>query len=365
MTLEFGGVLEDQSDSVVMDDARELMSFSTSDGEALRLDIESSAFLSPISVGGGLPSISLLSDANALVVTDTSNLIVNGDFENNPVNLDANGNGFGFFDEIEGWTPIFGQIEIQEGANSNSDLGVAGNGVLELATNQNAGVQQTVTVAEGAEGVHTLSLDHAQRNDDFSPAIFQVIVDGEVVATVTPERGTANTFAIDLDLAAGDHTIGLVEIGQNNGRGSLIDNVSLVATGAPLPPPPLEPQDLEISLADTQIAEDGSTIATITRTGEDGIDQPLTVTLDISGGNEAEAEFVEVTFAANQTSLDVAINGLIDGVVDGDQSVTVTASSGALSATTNLIVTDIDVAAPPPPPPVSYTHLTLPTIYSV
>ena len=174
-------------------------------------------------------------------------LIINGDFEDNPVNLDANGNGFGFFDEIEGWTPIFGQIEIQEGANSNSDLAAVGNGVLELATNQNAGVQQTVTVADGAEGVYTLSLDHAQRNDDFSPAIFQVVIDGEVVATVTPERGTSNTFTIDLDLDAGDHTIGLVEIGQNNGRGSLIDNVSLVATGTatPPPPPPLEPPGQE------------------------------------------------------------------------------------------------------------------------
>ena len=172
-------------------------------------------------------------------------LIVNGDFENNPVNLDANGNGFGFFDAIEGWTPIFGQIEIQEGANSNSDLGVAGNGVLELATNQNAGVQQTVTVADGADGIFTLSLDHAQRNDDFSPAIFQVVVDGNLVATVTPERGTTNTFTIDLDLDAGDHTIGLIEIGQNNGRGSLIDNVSLVASDGATPPPPPPPPEPE------------------------------------------------------------------------------------------------------------------------
>jgi len=73
--------------------------------------------------------------------TRGTNLIVNGDFENNPVALDSNGNGFGFFDAIEGWTPTFGQIEIQEGANTNSDLGVAGNGLVELAKNQNTGIR--------------------------------------------------------------------------------------------------------------------------------------------------------------------------------------------------------------------------------
>lgn len=274
---------------------------------------------------------------------DTNNLIVNGDFENNPVTLDANGNGFGFFDSIEGWTPITGQIEVQEGVVPTSDLGVAGNAVVELATDENVGIQQTVTIADGADGTFLLSLDHAQRSDDFSPAIFQIIIDGEVVATVTPESGTSNRFEIELDLDAGEHTIGFLEIGQSNGRGSLLDNVSLVSSTPPAGP---VPQDLALMLADTEIAEDGATVATITRTGEEGIDQPLTVQIEISGSDEAAPQITEVTFAANQTSLDVPINGLLDGVVDGDQSVTVTVSAGSLEASAALIVTDINT--PPP-----------------
>ena len=172
-------------------------------------------------------------------------LIVNGDFENNPVNLDANGNGFGFFDAIEGWTATLGQLEIQEGANSNSGFGTPGNGILELASNQNAGVQQTVTVAEGADGIFTLSLEHARRNDDNANGVFQIIVDGELVSTVTSSvPGAVQDFSIDLALDAGDHTIEFLEIGGGgNGRGTLIDNVSLISSGEPLPEP--EPTDAQ------------------------------------------------------------------------------------------------------------------------
>ncbi|MEL7453492.1 MAG: GDSL-type esterase/lipase family protein, partial [Pseudomonadota bacterium] len=166
-----------------------------------------------------------------------SNLIENGDFEDNPVTGAA---GFGFFDAIPGWTATVGQLEIQEVANTNSGFGVPGNAVLELASNRNAGIEQTVTVANGAEGIYQLSLQHARRNDDGSPAEFQIIIDGVLVTTVTSTiRGEVQDFTLDLPLTAGDHTIEFLEVGGGgNGRGTLIDNVSLIATGEPLPPPP-------------------------------------------------------------------------------------------------------------------------------
>jgi len=108
-----------------------------------------------------------------------------------------------------------------------------------LASNQNSGVQQTVTVADGAEGIYTLSLDHARRIDDNANAVFQIIVDGELVSTVTSNvPGAVQDFSIDLALSAGNHTIEFLEVGGGgNGRGTLIDNVSLISSGEPLPDP--------------------------------------------------------------------------------------------------------------------------------
>ena len=299
---------------------------------------------------------SLSANAN-LTITDVdvtsppppgSNLIINGDFEDNGVTLDGNGAGWGIFSGITGWRPTVTELEIQEGANPNSDLGNAGNAVLELAPNYNDGVEQTVTIPESDEGIYRLSLQHAKRVDDQYAAIFQIIVDGEITDTVTTTvRGTTQDYSIDLPLTTGTHTIELREVGGfNDGKGTLIDNVSLIATGEPLPNTDV-PQDIEISLAETSIAEDGSTLATITRTGDIGIDASLTVTVTVSGADEAAPATTEITFAANQTTQTVQINGLTDGVVDGDQAITVTATSGSLTDTANLTVTDVDTSPPP------------------
>ncbi|WP_276913275.1 hypothetical protein, partial [Hyphomonas atlantica] len=59
-----------------------------------------------------------------------TDLIENGDFEDNPV---TGASGWGLFDAIPGWIAIQGDLEIQKGENAVSDLGVAGNGLVELA----------------------------------------------------------------------------------------------------------------------------------------------------------------------------------------------------------------------------------------
>ncbi|WP_273241149.1 GDSL-type esterase/lipase family protein [Hyphomonas atlantica corrig.] len=276
-----------------------------------------------------------------------TDLIENGDFEDNPV---TGASGWGLFDAIPGWIAIQGDLEIQKGENAVSDLGVAGNGLVELAGRENSGIQQTVTVAEGQEGIYLLSLDHARRRDDNWIASFDVLVDSVVVASVdTSVQGSVQQFELEVALTEGDHTIAFVETSRNDGRGTLIDNVSLVATGEPLPGVEPEPQGLSLSLSEGVIAEDGSTVATILRTGDVGLDAPLVVSVEVSGGDEAAPAVTEVSFAAGELSRDVVISGLLDGVVDGSQDVNVVVRSGVLEASASLTVTDVDVAPDPEP----------------
>lgn len=153
------------------------------------------------------------------------NLIVNGDFEDNGIV----GDGFGFFSSLSSWVATSGQFEIQEGVNALSDFGVSGNGVLELASSSNAGIAQTVTVGTGQAGIYDLSFQYAERRDDPASAVVDVVVDGVVVATLNGQSaGRINDFNIEVELTEGAHTIGFVERGQNDGRGTLLDNVSLV-----------------------------------------------------------------------------------------------------------------------------------------
>jgi predicted extracellular nuclease/uncharacterized protein YjiK/Ca2+-binding RTX toxin-like protein len=84
-------------------------------------------------------------------------------------------------------------------------------------------------------------------------------------------------------------------------------------------------------------------IGTVTRTGN--TTNALTVTLVSSDTTEATVP-TNVTIAAGQTSATFDIAAIEDAVVDGSQSVTLTASATNFSnATTTLTVTDNDVAA--------------------
>ena len=102
--------------------------------------------------------------------------------------------------------------------------------------------------------------------------------------------------------------------------------------------------ELSVAITDTSIPEDGTTAATVTRTGD--LSAALVVTLASSDESEATVPVPPtVTIAAGQaTSPSFPILGVQDQIVDGTQNVTITVSaSGYTSGTGSLQVTDIDV----------------------
>ena len=109
----------------------------------------------------------------------------------------------------------------------------------------------------------------------------------------------------------------------------------LAVPGAPVTP------FLIVTIAAASISENGgSTTGMVSRTGE--TTDPLTVTLTSSDLSEATVTGT-VTILAGQASASFAIDGVNDAIVDGTQTVTITASAtGFVDATDSLIVIDDD-----------------------
>ncbi len=105
-----------------------------------------------------------------------------------------------------------------------------------------------------------------------------------------------------------------------------------------LSPPPT----LTVSLADSSIAEHGgTTTGTVTRS-HTGTSQALTVNLTSSDTSEATVP-AQVTILAGQVSATFTVSGVDDSIIDGTQTVTLTASSaGHVSGGAILSVTDDD-----------------------
>lgn len=102
---------------------------------------------------------------------------------------------------------------------------------------------------------------------------------------------------------------------------------------------------LTVSIAAAAISENGgSTTATVTRNAD--LSNALTVNLTSSDPGEATVPVSVVIPAGQSTSPPFAVDGVDDLIVDGTQTVTVTASATAYpDATDSLDVTDDDVAA--------------------
>lgn len=150
------------------------------------------------------------------------NLIINGDFENNPLN----NTGWNVFETIAGWTSPVGLIEVQE---SNFQTGnTQGNAVVELDShnaNSNATIQQVVEISDA--GTYTLSVDYAARGSNFATNGFDIIVNGEVVSQVRPDASGFQNETVELELAAGDAVIQFRGEGTQDTIGTVIDNVEL------------------------------------------------------------------------------------------------------------------------------------------
>ncbi len=106
-----------------------------------------------------------------------------------------------------------------------------------------------------------------------------------------------------------------------------------------------EPLQLSLTIVPDSIREDGSTgQATVSRSG--ALSSELIVTLASSDTGEARVP-ATVTIAAGQaTSSPFTVTGQRDLIVDGPQTVTITATaSGHLGSSDSLTITDVDTAA--------------------
>ncbi|KPK48400.1 MAG: hypothetical protein AMK72_07040, partial [Planctomycetes bacterium SM23_25] len=99
---------------------------------------------------------------------------------------------------------------------------------------------------------------------------------------------------------------------------------------------------LSVRLDASLLAEDGTVGATVSRNTAD-TSQPVTVTLSSSDVGEATVP-IEVVIPAGETGVDFVVSGVVDGVVDGNQPVTISASAAGFNAgSASLYVTDTDL----------------------
>ena len=126
--------------------------------------------------------------------------------------------------------------------------------------------------------------------------------------------------------------------------------ITATATGATSATLPIQVTDNDVvattlalsSVLSTISESGGTTTGTVTRTSAN-ITQPLTVTLSSSDTTEATVP-ATVTIPANQTSITFTITAVDDAIIDGTQSVTISATAtGATGATLGIQVTDNDV----------------------
>lgn len=108
----------------------------------------------------------------------------------------------------------------------------------------------------------------------------------------------------------------------------------------------LESATLGLSLSTPSISESdpsGTAVLTVTLSTPPGVGESVTVTLTSEDPSEVLPDTPSLVFTNGISSLPSALTSLKDGVADGSQLITLTASTpGYTSASTNLTVTDID-----------------------
>ncbi len=291
------------------------------------------------------------SDAQNLAVTVTdvaeppppppsTNFIRNGDFEQNTLN----NNGWGIFETIPEWTSPIGRIEVQEG---NFGFGSPqGNGIVELDSDGNSAIEQTVTLT--AAGQYRFSLDYIMRGTDPSTNGFEVFVNGVSRGIVNPTTPGRQTFTVDLTLAAGDNVIRIAARGNSDGVGTLIDDVSLVALSPPPPPPNVAPVITSNGGGETAtvlVEETFTGVAAVTATDADGPGQ----TFAIIGGADQALFTIEETTGVLRFATAPDFEAPTDTDTDGVYEVQVQVADGAGgldSQTLSVRVADLDEVAP-------------------
>jgi len=151
------------------------------------------------------------------------NLITNGDFESYNATRKLNRKGWDQYETIEGWTSSVDKIELQTKSFGTGNTN--GNTVVELDGVGNATIDTEVNVPES--GTYQFSVDYAMRGTDAGTNGFEVLVNGEVVASVNPSEPGWETLVLELELDAGTNVIQLRGTGVSDCVGTVVDNVAL------------------------------------------------------------------------------------------------------------------------------------------
>jgi VCBS repeat-containing protein len=157
------------------------------------------------------------------LVTDSSQLLVNGSFEANKLN---NGQ-WQLFNGITGWKTN-SQVEIQNNVTNKASDGAQ---VVEMDADKAVDViYQDVKTTAGH--VYELSFDTATRKDTKGTDAVEVYWNGVKIGTVDPQSTAWQTSTFKVVGTGGDDRLEFREVGgENDNYGGLLDNVSLKGMG--------------------------------------------------------------------------------------------------------------------------------------
>ncbi|GAB5442847.1 MAG: hypothetical protein Fues2KO_31960 [Fuerstiella sp.] len=163
-------------------------------------------------------------------------------------------------------------------------------------------------------------------SDDSSEAV----VPSTVIIAAGQASATFNIKAVDDDVVDGNQTVSLAAsaAGYSAASESITVEDDDVAT-------------LTLSIAATNLSESGgSTTATVHR----NTDPTAAMTVSLAGSDASEAVLpASIVIPAGQSSTTFTIDAVDDAIVDGSQTVTVTATTaGHISSTDSIVVTDND-----------------------
>ena len=177
-----------------------------------------------------------------------------------------------------------------------------------------------------------MSLDIARDVDTVVTLTSNDSGEATVAGTVTIPAGTTSATVtvsgVADNIVDGDQ---IATIAASSDRGSASSDVTVTD---------VDTSTLSIDV-DASVAEGGSANGVLTLTTAFVTDQ--TVTLSTSDAGEATVP-TTVTIPAGATSANFNIDGVVDGIDDGDQSVDVTASLSGATVSDSILVTDVDEA---------------------
>ncbi|MEB3209772.1 MAG: Ig-like domain-containing protein [Leptolyngbyaceae bacterium] len=337
--------------------------------------------------GGGDPTNTDPIAVDDDVTTDEANIITGNVLNNNGNGVDSDPDGNPLtVTAVNGDTGAIGNtILLPSGAlltiNSDGTFSYNPNGQFDaLNTGQTATDNFSYTIDDNNGGTDTATVNVTITGIDSGTDTLTVTITpdnisengGTATGTVTRTGDLSAVLTVSLDSSdTGEATVpASVEIGANQASATfsitaeddaIVDGTQIVAITASAEglvsgTDTLSVTDdddvqasLSLSISDNAISENGGiATGTITRTGALGSE--LTVTLNSSDTSEATVPN-SVVIGANEASTTFQITAEDDAILDGTQTVTITASAGTLTDGATIDVTDDET------PPTSDTAL--------